>query len=178
MEEKTKARLLVVDDERPIRKLLERIALRAGFEVDTARDGEEALEMLAVKQYDIAIVDLMMPRVSGYQLVQAIANLHPRPAVIVATALTNGQTASLDDSMVRRVIRKPFDITAVATALIDTAMQIAEQRAMAETPIPVAPPEAGTLPVTLKPEEAPEEQEPSAPGPIGEETDSPPEKKV
>src|SRR5438874_9934709 len=44
VEEKRKPRLLVVDDERTIRKLLERIGTRAGFEVDTARDGEEALQ--------------------------------------------------------------------------------------------------------------------------------------
>src|SRR4051794_10694712 len=129
VEEKRKSRLLVVDDERTIRKLLERIATRAGFDVDTARDGEEALQMLAVKDYDIAIVDLMMPRVSGYELVQYIASLKERPTVIVATALTNGDVASLDDSVVRRVIKKPFDITLVASALIDTAKQVAEQRA-------------------------------------------------
>ena len=155
VEEKRKPRLLVVDDERTIRKLLERIGTRAGFEVDTARDGGEALEMLAVKEYDIAIVDLMMPRVSGYELVQYIASLKERPTVIVATALTNGDVASLDDSVVRRVIKKPFDITVVATALIDTAKQVAEQRAAKETPIPIAPPEAATIPVTEEPQTPP-----------------------
>jgi DNA-binding response OmpR family regulator len=127
----TKTPLLVVDDDRAIRKLLERIARRAGFEVDTANDGAEALEMLKQKEYAVAIVDLMMPRVSGYELVQLISTLDPRPAVIVATALTNGDVANLDDSMVRRVIRKPFDVTAVASALIETARQVADQRAAA-----------------------------------------------
>ena len=84
--------------------------------------------MLGQKQYDIAIIDLMMPRLSGYDLVQKISTLTPRPVVIVATALMNGDIASLDDSMVRRVIKKPFDINAVATALIETARDIAEQR--------------------------------------------------
>jgi len=124
-----KTPLLVVDDDRIIRKLLTRVAERAGFEVDSARDGVEALEMLSRKEYEIAIVDLMMPRLSGYELVQRISNLVPRPTVIVATALTNGDVASLDDSMVRRVIRKPFDIEAVAAALIETAQDIAAQRA-------------------------------------------------
>jgi DNA-binding response OmpR family regulator len=127
-----KTSLLVVDDDKAIRKLLERIGQRAGFDVDTARDGAEALELLQKKPYAIAIVDLMMPRVSGYELVQQISTITPRPVVIVATAMTNGDHASLDDSMVRRVIRKPFDVTAVAEALIDTAKRIAAERNEAE----------------------------------------------
>lgn len=123
-----KTSLLIIDDEPPIRTLLKRVAERAGFDVDTARDGVEALEMLQRKDYAIAIVDLMMPRLSGYELVQKISTFKPRPTVIVATALTNSDVASLDDSMVRRVIRKPFDIHAVAAALIETAKQIAEER--------------------------------------------------
>ena len=124
MAEPQKTSLLVVDDDKNIRRLLARIAEREGFEVSTARDGVEALEMFASRAFDIAIVDLMMPRLSGYELVQKISALNPRPIVIVATALTNGDVASLDDSMVRRVIRKPFDVTAVAEALVETARQM------------------------------------------------------
>jgi DNA-binding response OmpR family regulator len=125
-----KTPLLIVDDDKAVRRLLARVAERAGFEVDTARDGLQALEMLQKKQYEIAIVDLMMPRLSGYELVQKISTLDPRPVVIVATALMNGDVASLDDSMVRRVIKKPFDINAVANALIEIAREAAEKRAV------------------------------------------------
>lgn len=148
--------ILVVDDEEPIRTLLARVGERAGFDVDTACDGVVALEMLQRKAYLIAIVDLMMPRLSGYELVQRISTLEPRPFVIVATALTNAAIASLDDSMVRRVIRKPFDIHAVASGLIETARQIVEKRAadasapaelIAVAPAPPAEePETGTPP--------------------------------
>lgn len=134
MLETARVALLIVDDETPIRELLAKVAARAGFDVDTARDGVEALEMIGRKTYDIAIVDLMMPRLSGYELVQKISTLQPRPTVLVATALTNGDTASLDDSMVRRVIRKPFDIKSVAEALIETAKQIAEERQAVAAP--------------------------------------------
>lgn len=137
--------ILIVDDEKAVRNLLARVAERAGFAVDTAKDGVEALEMLAAKEYEIVIVDLMMPRLNGYELVQRISELKPRPAVLVATALMNGDTATLDDSMVRRVIRKPFDIKAVANALIDTARYIAEQRAAGQAEVPIAPPEAAKL---------------------------------
>ena len=112
-----KGRLLVVDDDRTIRKLLERIARRAGFDVDGAKDGVEALEMLDRADYDVALIDLMMPRVSGYELVQRISVRERRPIIIVATALTNGDIASVDDTLVRHVIRKPFDVNAVVAAL-------------------------------------------------------------
>jgi DNA-binding response OmpR family regulator len=131
---KRKTPLLIVDDDKAVRRLLARVAERAGFDVDTAKDGLEALEMLEKKQYDIAIVDLMMPRISGYDLVQKISTLNPRPVVLVATALMNGDVASLDDSMVRRVIKKPFDINAVAAALVETARDIAQQRAATPPP--------------------------------------------
>ena len=116
-----RGRVLVVDDDNAIRKLLERIARRAGFEVSSARDGLEALEMLDVEHFDVAVIDLMMPRLSGYELVEQIGLREHRPVVIVATAMTNADVASVDDTMVRQVIRKPFDVDAVATALREAA---------------------------------------------------------
>ena len=116
-----KGRLLVVDDDRAIRKLLERIARRAGFEADGAKDGAEALEMLDREDYDVALIDLMMPRISGYELVQRIGTRKPRPVVIVATALTSGDVASVDDTLVRHVIRKPFDVHAIVAKLNEIA---------------------------------------------------------
>lgn len=139
--------LLIVDDDAPIRKLLERVASRAGFDVDTAKDGVEALEKLQTKQYAIAIIDLMMPRLSGYDLVQKISTFEPRPVIIVATAMTDGDVAKIDDTLVRRVIRKPFDVKSVVEALIDTARHIAEKQAAADKPVPVIPPQNAIISV-------------------------------
>ena len=131
----TKGRLLVVDDDQAIRKLLERIARRAGFEVDGAKDGVEALEMLDRAHYDVALIDLMMPRLSGYELVQRVGARERRPVLIVATALTSGDVASVDDTLVKQVIRKPFDVHAVAAALqaaIATASETPAEEPAAE----------------------------------------------
>ncbi|HUP46465.1 MAG TPA: hypothetical protein VM779_13250 [Thermoanaerobaculia bacterium] len=98
----------------------------------------------------------MMPRLSGYELVEKISQMVPRPVVLIATAMANGDVASLDDSMVRSVIKKPFDINAVARALIDTAAQIAEKQALDAQTVPVAPPEAATIPIL------PDDDEPAA----------------
>jgi CheY-like chemotaxis protein len=126
----TKGRLLVVDDDHAIRKLLERIAKRAGFEVESAKDGIEALELIEAGDYDVALVDLMMPRLSGYELVQRISTRERRPVVIVATALTNADVSTVDDTMVRRVIRKPFDVQAIVTALTEAMEHLMAKRAM------------------------------------------------
>ena len=130
--------LLIVDDDAPIRKLLERVAVRAGFDADCARDGLEALSMLEQKQYAIAIIDLMMPRLSGYDLVQKISTMKVRPVIIVATAMINADMSKIDDTLVRRVIKKPFDVNVVAEALIETAKQIAEKQGLAPAPAPEA----------------------------------------
>ena len=132
-----KQRLLIVDDDKPIRHLLSRLAHRAGFDAETAKDGQDAIEKLKGAAYDIVLIDLMMPRVSGFELVEHINTLHPRPTVIVATAMMNGDVRRLDDSMIRRVIRKPFDIDAVVQALIETAAELAAGHPMAEVPAAV-----------------------------------------
>lgn len=142
-----KVSLLIVDDDPPIRRLLERVAVRAGFDVDTAKDGLEALEKIEKKEYAIAIIDLMMPRLSGYDLVQKISALEPRPVIIVATALTNGDVAKIDDTLVRRVIKKPFDVKSVAEALVDTARHIAEKKSGKEATVPIASPDAAVIKV-------------------------------
>ena len=152
-----KTSLLIVDDDAAIRKLLARIAQREGFIVDTARDGVDALEKFATKNYQIAIVDLMMPRLSGYELVQKINAIVPRPIVIVATALTNGDVATLDDSLVRRVIRKPFDINAVAQALVDTARQMVQE---ADPQVREFNGQTGSVTPPLTVEKKPEDVEP------------------
>ena len=164
MQTKAKPSLLIVDDDAPIRKLLERVAVRAGFEVGLARDGIEALERLAEKPYSIAIIDLMMPRLSGYDLVQKISTMNPRPVIIVATAMTNADVAKIDDTLVRRVIRKPFDVQAVAETLIETARQIAEKQAAADKGVSIAPPESAITRVSAEGfEEKNEEQKKNDP---------------
>jgi CheY-like chemotaxis protein len=115
--------------------------------VDTARDGVEALEMIRRRDYAIAIIDLMMPRLSGYDLVQEVGTLEKRPVIIVATALTNSDVLKIDDTLVRSVIRKPFDVKAVAEALVDTAKYVVAKQAGVDTPLPIAPPGAAMISV-------------------------------
>jgi DNA-binding response OmpR family regulator len=113
--------LLIVDDDPSIRTLLRLVAERRGISADVAADGVEALQRLAEARYELAIIDLMMPRVNGYDLVSDLRGREDRPAVIIATAMTDSLLGQLDPEVVHSIIRKPFDIEIVGglmTALL------------------------------------------------------------
>jgi DNA-binding response OmpR family regulator len=105
--------LLIVDDDPSIRTLLRLVAERRGISADVAADGVEALQRLAEARYELAIIDLMMPRVNGYDLVSDLRGREDRPAVIIATAMTDSLLGQLDPEVVHSIIRKPFDIEIV-----------------------------------------------------------------
>ena len=113
----TQRQILVVDDDPSIRNLLRLVAERRGLSVDMAADGAEALQLLAERRYALAIVDLMMPRVNGYELVTAIRRFTQRPAVVIATAMSDSLVGLLDAEIVHTIIRKPFDIEMVGSLM-------------------------------------------------------------
>ena|SRR5947207_534817 len=106
-------RALVVDDEEPIRTLLARIVEHAGFAVETAKDGREAIARIDDDGYNVIILDLMMPRVDGYQVLDHLRDEHPKmvPCTIVATAIPERDLRRQAISGVFRVHSKPFDLT-------------------------------------------------------------------
>jgi DNA-binding response OmpR family regulator len=122
--------ILIVDDDPSIRTLLRLVAERRGYSVDMAADGVDALRLLAEFQYDLAIIDLMMPRVNGYELVDAMRRFEQRPAVVIATAMTDSLIGLVDADVVHSIIRKPFDIEIVGSLM--TA--IVEKRKAASQP--------------------------------------------
>jgi CheY-like chemotaxis protein len=121
-------RVLVVDDEPAIRALVARIVERSGHEVDTASDGEEAIALLNEHDYAVAVLDLMMPHIDGYELIEHIKTMNGRrPAIIVVSAGESAQLRKLDGSVVHSVVRKPFDIEVLGD-LIGAAARAAEPR--------------------------------------------------
>jgi DNA-binding response OmpR family regulator len=123
------SRVLVVDDEPAIRALVAKIVERAGYPVDTARDGAEAIEKLEQARYAVMVLDLMMPNIDGYGLIQHLkASKGPKPAVIVISAGDSGALRKLDGSLVHSILRKPFDIDVLGD-LISAAAKAAEESA-------------------------------------------------
>lgn len=111
------ADVLVVDDDPAIRTFLEVIVRKAGFVVDSACDGQEAIDLMNRKNYKLAIIDLMMPRVNGYEVLEKIAEFTQRPAVIVATAMGGAYVRDLDGRVVHSIVRKPFDLELMTTLI-------------------------------------------------------------
>lgn len=105
----TSAEVLVVDDDEAIRNMVGRILQRAGFQVECARDGFEAIEKLAGHDYSVVVLDLMMPRVDGYGVIEFLrrTKVNVLRKVIVLTA---GSTSRIRTEPVYEVMTKPFDI--------------------------------------------------------------------
>ena len=79
-------RVLVVDDEQNLRKVLAATLQREGYEVQVAADGEEALAALERDGADVIVTDLVMPRMDGLTLLRRVVARHPDVPVIVVTA--------------------------------------------------------------------------------------------
>ena len=115
---KSEKRILVVDDDDAIRALLSTVLRRRGLRVDTARNGAEAVTRFGECRYSLILLDLMMPLLSGYQVLEHIAeeSASSRPMVLVLTA--GLEPRGFDSTFVVGTIHKPFDIE----MLVDTVV--------------------------------------------------------
>jgi CheY-like chemotaxis protein len=120
----TPLRALVVDDDVAIRLLVTRILERSEFIVDDARDGAEAIEMLAIAPYDVIVLDLMMPRVDGAGVMKYLAEYHPAllSSIVVMTAF-GGSFADRISPPPAHFLAKPFDVDALLHAVHDCVRQ-------------------------------------------------------
>jgi len=87
------ASILVVDDERAIQDSIAWCLRADGHDVRTAPDGEEAMEIMAGQDFDVVISDIIMPGVSGLELLRKARTLHPRTLVVLITAYATVETA-------------------------------------------------------------------------------------
>jgi len=125
--------VLIVDDEAPLRRVLERSLTRAGYRVVSAASAETAYELLATAQAHAVLLDIQLPTMSGLALYLAI--IHRWPAFEGCIAIMTGD-ADADDvrTWLERhrcpVIRKPFDLKEVSdwvAAVIELQQQRREQ---------------------------------------------------
>ena len=80
-----KKAILVVDDEITVCKSIRSALIQENYDIDMALSGEEALQKEKTKKYDVMIVDLMMPGISGLDLLRSIKNTNPAVRVIMVT---------------------------------------------------------------------------------------------
>jgi two-component system response regulator ResD len=110
-------RFLVVDDDDSIRRLVSAVLRRQQYETDEARDGQEAIDKLTVREYDALFLDLMMPVCTGYEVLAFMRQRQiSHKCVVVMTAAGLRGTKELDLTLVSRVLAKPFNISDVISA--------------------------------------------------------------
>lgn len=124
--------ILVVDDDKNIRYLLKEVFEAEHYTVKTAVDGKEALEFLDKEKFDIAIVDIMMPNLNGYEFTEQLRTFDKELPVLMISAKQlsedrkKGFTAGIDDFMT-----KPLDTEELilhVKALLRRAKIIGERR--------------------------------------------------
>jgi DNA-binding response OmpR family regulator len=102
-------RVLVVEDSAPIRELVMTVLRRGGYETIAAADGEEGLELFYARRPDLVVLDLWLPRVDGWNVLQRIRELDDEVPILVMTALDDegskirGLTWGADDYVVKPV---------------------------------------------------------------------------
>jgi DNA-binding response OmpR family regulator len=80
------SKILVVDDDRTTRHILNKVLTAAGFTTTVAKDGVEALKTLRAKRFDLLLLDVWMPRMNGLELLAKLRSRKSRPRVVVMTS--------------------------------------------------------------------------------------------
>ncbi len=107
-------RILVADDEESMRWVLSKALRKKGFSVDLARDGDEALSLIHSQPYDMAILDIKMPGLTGLELLDRVRELKSDLLVVIMTAEASMKNAV--EAMKRGAydyITKPFDLDVI-----------------------------------------------------------------
>ena len=111
--------VLVVEDDDAIQNLLRVLLRRRGAAVETAGDGERAIELLRVSEFDTVILDLMLPKRNGFEVAGAIFTLEPRPKLIVVSSMARHFADRFPEGTV--LIQKPFDVEQLDAAITSTS---------------------------------------------------------
>lgn len=104
------SRILVVDDELPIRRML-RIALKSeGYEVVEAENGETALVLIARQQPDLVVLDLGLPDMDGHQVLKELRSWSRVPVIILSVRNSDKEKIQALDNGAQDYVNKPFSI--------------------------------------------------------------------
>jgi CheY-like chemotaxis protein len=115
------ARVLIIEDERDIRNLIEQVLVDGGHEVDTAADSLTAMDKLRFQVPDLIILDLFTPRMDGWEFLNVTRGTESCRDVPVLVVTASEQLPG--DRRVRAVLKKPFDLsllTAAVESLLNT----------------------------------------------------------
>jgi two-component system cell cycle response regulator CpdR len=120
--EATVARILIAEDEEPLRLLVARALTMDGHAVTAVSDGAEALDVLTRENgaFELLLTDIRMPVMDGIALALAAARDHPQVGILLMTGYADQRERACGlESLIHDVIAKPFTVAAICTAVND-----------------------------------------------------------
>ena len=111
-------RALVVEDDPAIRRLVEKLLTRLKVEIDVAADGRTAMDKLRAQHYSVLVLDLMVPELNGFEIIDMIKQENMNVPVAVVSAVSQQALTKLDLDVVKLVISKPFDVDEFTKAIL------------------------------------------------------------
>ena len=113
-----KSRILVVDDEDALRTVLCGELVSEGFEVQSAADGDEAIEILNKESFDLILLDIKMPRVNGFDVLKHVKEKHPDTKVVMLTGFADLKNAIESKKLgAEDFVSKPYDLVDLLTTI-------------------------------------------------------------
>lgn len=117
-------RILVIDDTKNIRMLLTKCLEHEGYQVETAKDGQEALEMFSKSKYDLAFLDIKMSKISGTEVLKSIREMGIETPVIIITAYATVKNAVQCTKLgAATYLQKPFTAEKIRAVLSELMNQ-------------------------------------------------------
>jgi len=111
-------KVLVIEDDPDVQALLTSVAKKRHVSVDRASDGEEAIRLLESDEYDVVILDLMLPKVNGFRVAEVVRQLAHKPRLIVFSAISRYFADQFPEAV---ILQKPFDLGRVEDILAGKA---------------------------------------------------------
>ena len=109
---------LVVEDDPAIRRLVEKLLTRLKIRIDLASDGRTAIAKLSTQPYSVLVLDLMVPELNGFEVIDYIKRENITVPVAVVSAVSQQALTKLDLDVVKLVISKPFDVDEFTKAIL------------------------------------------------------------
>jgi DNA-binding response OmpR family regulator len=111
-------RALVVEDDDSIRRLVTKLLTRQNIHVDLAPDGHAAIKLLQGRRYSVIVLDLMVPGVNGFEIIDHLKASGSTTPVAVVSAVSQQALTNLDLDIVKVVVSKPFDVDEFTKAIV------------------------------------------------------------
>ena len=117
-------RVLVVDDDDETRLILRTALRHRGIEEDEAENCRRAIDLMAETSYAVVLLDIVMPDLDGFAVLDAISQTHAAqpPVVLVVSGAPRAVLEGVDAKRIHGIVRKPFDpmeVSAVAAACVE-----------------------------------------------------------